>query len=129
MSKLGRKPDGQVSRVRNFDLEMFWREYESIEPRVEETHDEPDEPLNGNMTLNNNLYLGTILSHKRHTKLEYQNKSVFWRHFSPSFFGGILTEVTFRMVLYHRLYKVGVILKQIYSHEAKLKISKVILTY
>ena len=64
MSKLGRKPDGQVSRVRNFDLEMFWREYESIEPRIEETHDEPDEPLNGNMTLNNNLYLGAILSHK-----------------------------------------------------------------
>ena len=63
MSKVGRKPDGQVSRVRNFDLEMFWREYESIEPRVEETHDEPDEPLNGNMTLNNNLYLEAILSH------------------------------------------------------------------
>lgn len=47
MSKPGRKPDGQVSRVRQLDLDMFWKEYESIEPRVEETHDEEDEYING----------------------------------------------------------------------------------
>ena len=47
MSKPGRKPDGQMSRVRQLDLDMFWKEFESIEPTVEETHDEEDEHING----------------------------------------------------------------------------------
>jgi hypothetical protein len=34
-------------RMRQIDLDMFWREYESIEPTVEETNDEED--LNGNI--------------------------------------------------------------------------------
>lgn len=52
MSKPARKPDGQISRVRQSELDMFWKEYESIEPRVEDTHDEEDEHLNGISSIN-----------------------------------------------------------------------------
>ena len=42
-----RRVDGQMPRMRQTDLDMFWKEYESIEPTVEETNDEED--LNGNI--------------------------------------------------------------------------------
>ena len=48
MAKPARKGDGQMQRIRQLDLDMFWKEYESIEPRVEETNDEEDDHSNGN---------------------------------------------------------------------------------
>ncbi|CAB3992971.1 Hypothetical predicted protein [Paramuricea clavata] len=41
-----RRVDGQMPRMRQTDLDMFWKEYESIEPTVVETNDEEDDHLN-----------------------------------------------------------------------------------
>ncbi len=51
MAKPARKADGQMQRIRQLDLDMFWKEYESIEPRVEETNDEEDDHSNGNFII------------------------------------------------------------------------------
>ena len=46
MAKPPRKVDGHFPRKQKLDLEMFWREYESIEPRPEEqSNDEDDDHL------------------------------------------------------------------------------------
>ena len=50
MAKPPRKVDGQLPRKRQLDLDMFWRECESIEPKPEDqSNDEEDELLNGNV--------------------------------------------------------------------------------
>ena len=50
MAKPPRKVDGQLPRKRQLDLDMFWREYESIEPKPEDqSNDEEDELSNGNV--------------------------------------------------------------------------------
>ena len=46
MAKPVRK-DGQLPKTRHFDLDLFWREYESIEPKAEEVNDEEDDLSNG----------------------------------------------------------------------------------
>ncbi|XP_028405819.1 LOW QUALITY PROTEIN: rho GTPase-activating protein 18-like [Dendronephthya gigantea] len=46
MAKPVKRGDGQAQRIRHLDLDMFWKEYESIEPRVEEPNDEEDDHLN-----------------------------------------------------------------------------------
>ena len=51
MAKPPRKVDGHLPRKQKLDLDMFWREYESIEPRPEDqSNDEDDDHLtNGNL--------------------------------------------------------------------------------
>lgn len=49
MAKPVKRGDGQMARMRQpwVDLDMFWKEFESIEPRVED--DEEEDNVNGNL--------------------------------------------------------------------------------
>ena len=47
MERPFRKCDGQPPRKKQMELDMFWKEFESIEPSVQETTEEEDEPVNG----------------------------------------------------------------------------------
>lgn len=47
MAQSPRKANGQMQRVRQLDLDMFWKEFESIAPNVEESNEEEDDTING----------------------------------------------------------------------------------